>query len=249
MIYAQPGTTFEATTQNAPTGLTGTIGVRIIDQPAGTAMVARTTAGISEQPPGSGIYSTTLTAPDAAGTYLVVWDTGGATPAFASEGLQVAASITAVPVPADIRPTVAEVSILERTRTVGLTSGGLGGDTSASDITMFGPDTRPTNAEVEEIIDQALGLVLGRLPASLPTSFYGAVRTYVALQAAILIETSFFRESLDEGSVDAYTGMLTAGLPRLTELVSEDPIVGTAGGFASVPVRSATVAAAYPVVP
>jgi hypothetical protein len=90
MIYARPADTFDATTNGAPTGLTGTLGVRVIDQPAGATMLARTTAGISEQPPGSGIYSVTLIAPAIAGSYLVVWDTGGATPVYASEELQVA---------------------------------------------------------------------------------------------------------------------------------------------------------------
>lgn len=249
MIYVQPGLPFEATTSAAPTGLTGTMGVRIIDLPAGTAVLARTTAGISEQPPGSGIYSVALTAPSAAGSYLVVWDTGGVSPVFASEELRVATSITAVPVPADIRPTVTEVSLLERTRTVGEHSGGLGGDTSASDVTVFDATSRPTAAETEQVIDLAMGLILGRLPVSLPVGFYGAIRTYVALQAAILIETSFFRESLDEGTVDAYTAMLTAGLPRLSDLIDADVAEETVGGFASLPVRSATVAATYPVWP
>lgn len=89
MIYARPGQPFEATTNGAPTGLTGTIGVRVIDQPVGTVMTPRTTAGIIEAPAGSGIYSVALTAPNTEGTYLVVWDTGGATPTYASEELQV----------------------------------------------------------------------------------------------------------------------------------------------------------------
>lgn len=89
MIYARPSQSFDSTTQNAPTGLVGTIGVRIIDQPAGTTVTARTTTGIAEQPAGSGIYSATLTAPATAGTYLVVWDTGGGSPRFASEELVV----------------------------------------------------------------------------------------------------------------------------------------------------------------
>jgi hypothetical protein len=95
MIYARPADTFDATTNGAPTGLTGTLGVRVIDQPAGATMLARTTAGISEQPPGSGIYSVTLIAPAIAGSYLVVWDTGGATPVYALEELQVAGVLPA----------------------------------------------------------------------------------------------------------------------------------------------------------
>lgn len=83
-IYAVPSTTFQATLTGAPTGLTGTLGVRVLNlavTPPSVA-VARTTSGIEEEPDGTGIYTATLTAPSAVGNYLVVWDTGGSlTPA------------------------------------------------------------------------------------------------------------------------------------------------------------------------
>jgi len=77
-IYAIPTTTFQAVLTGAPTGLTGTLGVRVLNlavTPPSTA-IARTTSGIEEEPDGSGIYTATLTAP-AVGNYIVVWDTGG----------------------------------------------------------------------------------------------------------------------------------------------------------------------------
>jgi hypothetical protein len=151
--------------------------------------------------------------------------------------------------PALVRPSVEEVSILERTRTVGLTSGGLGGDTSASDVTVFGTDTRPTAAEVELIIDQAVEAVVAQVPPAVPVVYYGQIRHFAALYAAVLIEGSFFRESLDEGSVDLYRDLLTVGVPRLAAAIEDEVAEEGAGGFASVPVRSATVAAAYPVWP
>lgn len=73
MIYARPGGTFEATLDGAPTGLTGTLLVSIIDTPTGTVVTAETTAGIVEAPAGSKLYSVTLTAPEAVGQYSVVW--------------------------------------------------------------------------------------------------------------------------------------------------------------------------------
>jgi len=78
-IYAIPSTTFQAVLTGAPTGLTGTLGVRVLNlavTPPSTA-IARTTAGIEEEPDGSGIYTATLTAPSTTGNYIVVWDTGG----------------------------------------------------------------------------------------------------------------------------------------------------------------------------
>ena len=62
-IYAIPTTTFQAVLTGAPTGLTGTLGVRVLNlavTPPSTA-IARTTSGIEEEPDGSGIYNTSGT--------------------------------------------------------------------------------------------------------------------------------------------------------------------------------------------
>jgi hypothetical protein len=92
----RPGDVLTVSAEGAPTGLAGTIGVRIEDGD-GNVVLARTTAGIVESEAGSGIYvKDDLVAPDA-GDYLVLWDTGGATPAFSVEQLHVSASGTAAP--------------------------------------------------------------------------------------------------------------------------------------------------------
>lgn len=112
MIYAQPGATFEATVSNAPTGLVGTLGVRIMDG-QGATVLARATTGIVESPAGSGIYTATLTAPTTAGQYVIAWDTGGATSTWASEDLTVTSSavVAAVPTGLDLC-TLADVRAL-----------------------------------------------------------------------------------------------------------------------------------------
>jgi hypothetical protein len=78
MIEIAPGAPFETVVQGFPTGLTGTVGVQVIDNAGGIA-VPRGTAGISEVTVlgvGSGIYVATLTAPLSLGQYTVVWDKG-----------------------------------------------------------------------------------------------------------------------------------------------------------------------------
>ena len=99
MRYARPGESFEATLDNAPTGLVGTVGVQIIDTPGTTVITARTTAGIAEVPAGSGMYAATLIAPLAKGTYSVVWDTGGGSPKYAREELRVVSNPPTIPAP------------------------------------------------------------------------------------------------------------------------------------------------------
>lgn len=97
MIEKRPGQTFAASLTDAPSGLAGTLGVRI-EGADGVEHTARTTAGIVEVVPGSGIYSKDdLVAPGDPGDYLVIWDTGGGTPVYGAEELVVSNVGTAIP--------------------------------------------------------------------------------------------------------------------------------------------------------
>ncbi len=74
-VTAAPSTSFETVADGFSTGLTGTIGVRVIDNDGATT-IARVTAGIVEYPASTGIYQKTLTAPATSGQYTLVWDDG-----------------------------------------------------------------------------------------------------------------------------------------------------------------------------
>lgn len=88
MIYAAAGSTIKWTNDGAPHGLVGTYGVRIIQPGVGT-ILARSTAGIVEEPAASGVYTATIVVPDDFGQYLLVADTGGGSPLYVQEGLTV----------------------------------------------------------------------------------------------------------------------------------------------------------------
>lgn len=93
MIEAYPGATFEAVVEGFPTGLTGTVGVQILDNTGGVT-VARTTTGIAEQPAGSGVYAKSFVAPLTVGQYTLVWDEGTISPGtVATEDLTVLAAV------------------------------------------------------------------------------------------------------------------------------------------------------------
>lgn len=93
-MNVSPSSTFEAVASGFASGLTGTIGVRILDN-AGATTTARVTAGIAEYPASSGVYYVTLTAPSTAGQYTILWDNGTATPGnIATEDLVVAETVT-----------------------------------------------------------------------------------------------------------------------------------------------------------
>lgn len=103
MIYSPPNTSFEAIVEGFASGLVGTVGVRVRDN-QGADTIARTTAGIAEDIAGSGIYRVTLTAPNTAGQYTVVWDTGGSNPRYATEELTISTSVfpSGVPTGSDL---------------------------------------------------------------------------------------------------------------------------------------------------
>jgi hypothetical protein len=105
-----------------------------------------------------------------------------------------------------LRPTVQDVALLERTRTV--SAGG------AEEIT-FTDSTRPTASEVSSLIDQALPAILAQLPEGFSEAYYDRARHLVALYTAVLIEGSYFREQLDSGSAGLWRELLTAGLTSL----------------------------------
>lgn len=80
MIFAKPSTAFTANINGLTTGLEGTVAVRLINAATRVVAVARTTAGIDEDPAGSGSYTATVTAPATEGRYEIGWDTGTTTP-------------------------------------------------------------------------------------------------------------------------------------------------------------------------
>lgn len=96
-IVSAPGATFYPSVDWNSTG--ATLGVRLRRATDGVDVIARSTAGISESPAGSGIYvlTTGMTAPTTAGAfYLVEWDD---TVDYVAEDLTVSYSGAAASVP------------------------------------------------------------------------------------------------------------------------------------------------------
>jgi hypothetical protein len=100
-----------------------------------------------------------------------------------------------------ITPSVSDVALLAGTRTI---------DTSGTLVGTFNSDTNPTDVQVNGLIAQAVTIVLTPLPDYFQESLYGRVKQAITLQAAILIETSFYREQANAGSIVAMTAALGA---------------------------------------
>lgn len=104
-VVAAPGATIYPSLDWGVTGLTGTLGVRILKDSDGSTALARATGGIVERPATSGDYVATLVAPATAGEYTIVWDDGSLLPTHtAQEDLTVtySAAATSVPSGADL---------------------------------------------------------------------------------------------------------------------------------------------------
>lgn len=132
--------------------------------------------------------------------------------------------------PESLIPTVDDVALLLRTRTVGGARVGLGGDTGPGprNIGTFTEETRPTALEVERLIEMSAGTVAGevRTPlAQLPLVQVPRARLAIALHAAILVESSFFREQADDAAVTVLRDMYATEVDGISAAI--------AGGSAS----------------
>ena len=102
---------------------------------------------------------------------------------------------------AAVTPSIDDVALLTATRTI---------DSTGAQLGVFTSDTNPTAAQVQALIVQAVTLVLAPLPDYFQTSLYGRVQQAITVQAAILIETSFYREQANAGSIVALSSALGA---------------------------------------
>jgi hypothetical protein len=172
------------------------------------------------------MWSAVLDAPTTAGDYLIVWTTTQASdpppfpifvPVTATLG-PVAPTVGGEPdypdvQPSDVMPALEDVAILERTRTR---------QDDGTYLTTFTPSTWPTDSDVNELMAKAADLVLGQLRADFNPSFYPQVEDLVAVQTAILIEQSFFRNQDAAAATSTYRLMLSTGLAGLANSIEVD---------------------------
>jgi hypothetical protein len=230
MIYAQPGATDTAFLTDAPTGLTGTLGFKIIDD-AGTVVVAHTTTGITEI--SAGQYAKAFVAPVDAGDYLLVWDNG---PTTITEALLVT-STPPLAAAVDFVPTVAQIGALLRARTK---------DNDGNELGTFTDATRPTGTEAQEFIDAAVAHIAMRLGPRIPDSAMGAAQNAAALRAAYRIERAYWPEQLesDNSTFRSLWDEYNAAMAELQDTL-EDENLATTSRIASLGGLSPTLSA-YP---
>ena len=194
--------------------------VRIEEAPAATgpwtALETQTLSPVDTDPsqPAARSLTTTLGTLKE-GWYRLVWIDGHNAESAATPPLQNTSDLAV-----GTRPTVAEVAarLRARTKASGTGPGGSGG---GRELGTFTSQTRPTAGDVEDLIDDALDEVLGKVQTPTPGSDYETrVRRTVALYTAILIELSYFPEQVkaNHSPVAIYQQLYTS---RIKALIAE----------------------------
>lgn len=231
-IYAQPSGPFEALLDGAEPGLVGTLGYQILDWDGGVA-TARTTAGIVEI--GPKLYRAAVpAAPAIEGQYIIRWDTGGVDPEYATEPLTVTATGAPAPTSSDITPSLEDVGSILRSRTRS--------DATGAEAGTFSANTRPTNTEVLELMDQAESEVIVRCPSDLSTlseRLKNFARRMVALRTAMLVELSLYPDQTVES--DSVYDKLREDYDALTKTFIAALADGDGANVGGVVMRSATL--------
>jgi hypothetical protein len=182
-------------------GLVGQISVEVYDPADGRTIVPVTTGGISE--PRSGSYYATLvvTTP---GSFSVRW----LPPAGVAVESDITITAAPVPVPADLRPTIEEVSNLLYDRIV--KQGGHMGD-------VFDDTTTPKGVQVEGVITMAVNQLVSRVDVPIKTEQVGQGRWLATLYASAMTALVFVPEQNAESPV--YTGLMTEYGAQINEWV------------------------------
>lgn len=212
-----PGESRPVTFTNLPSGLVGTLGVRLEDS-EDAIVQARTTAGITEFATGS--YRKMITFPQVKGFYVVVGDDEGVE---AIEEFRVTTDLVVLtPGPLNFVPTVDEVAAHIPARTK---------DTDGNEVGTFTGDTRPTAEQVIEQIPNGVRKVASHIGLSIceggdaekQQSLYDDARDAAALFVATRIERRYFPEQVGSGR-SPYKEMLDDykdGIKVLIEAVAE----------------------------
>lgn len=130
-----------------------------------------------------------------------------------------------------LKPSVTELGELMRARTVVAGSGG-------NEAGTFTPQTRPTAAEAQDLIDRASDMVLMQLGSQIPTRLYNQARWVVTLYAAELVELTFYRNevSRDQSAFAEYQVMFKDAIAALKMAIEQTGPAAPGASFYSVPV-------------
>jgi len=179
LIQVTPTQPVVAILNDVPIAATGW-GVTI-KEADGSVYRARTTVGVAKV--STSTWSYTGPPVPEVGTYVLVWDDGGApTPVEATEELIVTGGPSAA---TDYRPSIADVASVARARTR---------DAGGTEVGTFTAATRPTGDDVQRLIDLVSAQARAIVGPTVPAVLFDEMRTAIIYGVAALIEASYFPE-------------------------------------------------------
>ncbi|HEX3455224.1 MAG TPA: hypothetical protein VHS03_11400 [Gaiellaceae bacterium] len=137
------------------------------------------------------------------------------------------------------RPTVDDVAALIRARTK---------DASGNEIGTFTDQTRPTDAEVEQLITNGMAKIASYVGWTLPPDAEAEANHLAAIVTACEVELSYWPEQVrnDRSAYSALWAMFTANVSTFAEFVAAiAPAGGVAQQWGNVYSPSSTVDFAY----
>ena len=120
-------------------------------------------------------------------------------------------------------------------------------DSNGTEQGKWTTDTRPTPAEVDNLITLAHGDVVAQTGAELDTRLAESARSMIALRAAMLVELSYWPEQVrsDRSAYPEYWRLYTDGMTALLDSIESGGAAVDQFTFGSLPVRSWTRTAVY----
>lgn len=114
-------------------------------------------------------------------------------------------------------PTVDDVGALLRARTK---------DTFGNEVGTFNANTRPTDVEVAELIDQAAQEVAMFIDTDIPDSANTLASSVVAIDAAMLVELSYWPETVGttNSAYDRYKELFDLKIVQLQAAVTREEL-------------------------
>jgi hypothetical protein len=137
----------------------------------------------------------------------------------------------AVSVESSIRPSLEDLGALLRVRTVVEGSAGV-------ELGTFNTKTRPTAAEAQYLIDQAVNQTILTTGPDIAPKFWQQAKTVVLYLTAQLVELSFYKNEIDKGisAYPAYEKMYEAAIDGLINSIQGNTAASPTQSFFTVPI-------------
>ena len=196
-----------------------TLGARV-EVPVSRAIASAWVAGTLS----AGTWTVTLTAIPDTGNFNFVWRTNDAEPPYYEVFIPISIGPAVMPGivygtnypeidSAQVTPSVEDVAKLERTRTV---------HDDLTEVSTFDSETRPTDVECQELVQQAVKDVLSGLPSQFDPQHWPKAKRVITLYSAMLVEGSFYKEQALTRGVMPWELEYNSALTKLMALIEED---------------------------